>query len=317
MIKGKEIMWNKKGLIFQIDNKKSWMQTHAQLPTVDIIDKNTFRIYFSTRNSENMSYTTYLDVMAKNPKKITYIHDKPILSLGNLGCFDESGIMPSWIITHNNRKYLYYIGWNVGTSIRYRVSLGLAISDDNGNTFNKISNGPVLDRNVIDPFAIGNQTIIIENDIWRMWYMSYAKWEVVDGITEPYYNIKYAESTDGINWDRKGIVCIDFKNEQEAGIARPFVFKENGIYKMYYSYRTAVNYRNDKKESYKIGYAESNDGLSWVRKDDEIGIGTSENGWDSEMICYPYIVKNDNKYLMFYNGNGFGKSGFGYAELEY
>ena len=310
-------MWQKKGLIFKVDKNADWMQTHAQLPTADLIGDNKLRIYFCTRNNKNMSFTTYLDVMADNPKNICYVHDKPILDLGKLGCFDESGIMPSWIINHDDKKYLYYIGWNIGASIRYRVSLGLAISDDGGNTFKKVSQGPVLDRNIIDPFAIGNQAIIIENNIWRMWYMSYVKWEILNGIPEPFYNIKYAESTDGIHWDRRDVVCIDFKDKQEAGIARPHVYLENGIYKMFYSYRTAAsNYRKDKNESYKIGYAESKDGLSWVRKDDEAGIGTSDSGWDSEMICYPNIVKVNGKCLMFYNGNGFGRSGFGYAELE-
>ena len=310
--------WIKKGLIYKVDNNNAWMQTHAQLPTLDLINKDTLRIYFSTRNSKNISLTTYIDVMADNPKEICYVHDKPIIILGKLGCFDESGIMPSCITTHNHKKYFYYVGWNVGASIRYRVSAGLAISNDDGHTFTKISDGPILDRNIVDPFAIGNISILIENNIWRMWYMSYTKWEILNGIPEPFYNIKYAESTDGINWDRKGIVCVDFKNEQEAGLARPFVYKENGIYKMFYSFRTAAaNYRKDKSESYKMGYAESEDGISWIRKDDEVGIGTSEDGWDSEMICYPHIIKVDDKYLMLYNGNGFGESGFGYAELEF
>lgn len=309
--------WIKKGLIYYVDNINGWMQTHAQLPTVDLINKDTLRIYFSTRNSKNVSLTTFIDVMADDPKEICYLHDKPIITLGKLGCFDESGIMPSCIITHNSKKYFYYVGWNVGASIRYRVSAGLAISSDDGHTFTKISDGPILDRNIVDPFGIGNISILIENNIWRMWYMSYNKFEIVNAIVEPFYNIKYAESEDGINWNRKGIICIDFKNEQEAGIARPFVIKEDGIYKMFYCFRTAVNYRNDKSESYRMGYAESDDGLVWKRKDEEVGIETSDNGWDSEMIAYPYIYKHNKKFYMFYNGNGFGKSGFGYAELEF
>ncbi len=310
--------WIKKGLIYNVENISDWMQTHSQLPTVDLINSDTLRIYFSTRNSKSVSLTTYIDVMAANPKEICYVHDKPIIGLGKLGCFDESGIMPSCIITHNQKKYFYYVGWNVGASIRYRVSTGLAISEDNGYTFIKISDGPILDRNIVDPYAIGNVSILIENNIWKMWYMSYAKWEVLNGISEPFYNIKYAESIDGINWDRKGIVCIDFKNGEEAGLARPYVFKQNGLYKMFYSFRTAAaNYRNNKNESYKMGYAESADGLDWIRKDEEVGIETSDDGWDSEMIAYPCIYNHNDKIYMFYNGNGFGRSGFGYAELEF
>ena len=35
------------------------------------------------------------------------------------------------------------------------------------------------------------------------------------------------------------------------------------------------------------------------------------------MVEYPYVVEKDKKkLLMFYNGNGFGKEGIGYAEIE-
>jgi len=308
--------WIKKGLVYKPNSDFKWMQSHAQLPTVDRINENKLRIYFCTRSIKNISSITYLDVLAEDPKEVCYVHNEPLLELGKLGCFDESGIMPSCIVTHNKMKYLYYVGWNIGASIRYRVSGGLAVSKDQGQVFTKISDGPILDRNIVDPYAIGNVSILKENNIWRMWYMSYNKWEIVNGITEPFYNIKYAESSDGINWNRTGRVCIDFKNKQEAGIARPHVIKEGGIYKMFYCFRTAVNYRSDKSESYCIGYAESNDGLVWTRKDKNVGIETSSNGWDSEMIAYPYIYKHNKKTYMFYNGNGFGKSGFGYAELE-
>lgn len=66
---------------------------------------------------------------------------------------------------------------------------------------------------------------------------------------------------------------------------------------------------------YRLGYAESKDGVNWIRKDNEIGIDVSADGWDSEMICYPAVVKTNNKTFLFYNGNNNGASGFGYAEL--
>jgi hypothetical protein len=82
---------------------------------------------------------------------------------------------------------------------------------------------------------------------------------------------------------------------------------------MWYSYRQKRGYRSDKSSSYRLGYAESRDGIKWNRKDDQVGINVSPSGWDSEMIEYPfYYAQNDKEYL-FYNGNGFGKTGFGYA----
>ena len=146
--------------------------------------------------------------------------------------------------------------------------------------------------------------------------MSYTKWDLINDFAEPFYHIKYAESGDGINWDRRNIVCIDFKSSDEGGIARPCVIKENDIYKMWYSYRKFSDYRINKNHSYRIGYAESADGIRWTRKDEDVGIDVSMEGWDSEMIAYPYIYEHKGKKYMFYNGNGFGKSGFGYAVLD-
>lgn len=308
--------WIKKGLIFKVEGNNEWMQTHAQVPIVDKIYEERIRIYFGTRDNQNRTLTTFIEVEANNPQNILYVHDKPILPLGRLGCFDDSGVMPSDILDFNGKKYFYYLGWNVGHSVRYRVANGLAISEDNGKTFIRVSEGPIMDRNLIDPLAVSTQSVMVDNGVWRMWYMSYIKWEIVHGKTEPFYHIKYAESKDGINWDRKGIVCIDFKSDKEAGIARPFVCKENGIYKMWYSTRTSVYYRTDKTQSYRIGYAESKDGIDWIRKDEEVGIDVSEEGWDSEMIAYPYIYEYKEKKYMLYNGNSFGKSGFGYAVLD-
>lgn len=309
--------WGKRGLIFKAENHHyDWMQTHAQVPVVDKIDDERLRIYFGTRDEKNRTLTTYIEVDADDPQNVLYVHDKPILSLGRLGCFDDSGVMPSDIVDQNGKKYFYYLGWNVGNSVRYRVANGLAISNDNGKTFKRISEGPIMDRNLIEPIAVSTQCVLFEKGIWKTWYMSYVKWEIINGITEPFYNIRYAESADGIDWKRKGIVCIDFKSEEEAGIARPFVLKENGIYKMWYSYRSGIDYRTDRNQGYRIGYAESVDGLRWERKDDEAGIDISKEGWDSEMIAYPYIYEHKGKKYMLYNGNGFGQSGFGYAVLE-
>jgi hypothetical protein len=308
--------WLKKGLIFCPDNNYEWMVTHAQVPIVDTIDEETLRIYFGTRDVENRTVTTFITVSSDSPENVLYVHDKPVLGLGKLGCFDDSGAMPTWIVNYKNRKYLYYIGWNVGKTVPYRNAIGIAISDDGGRSFNRMFEGPIIERTHLEPHFPGTACVLIEGDLWRMWYLSTQRWEVFNGRPEPFYNIKYAESMDGINWNRKGIVCIDFKSANEGGISQASVIKDSGLYRMWYSYRGANNYREDKKYSYRIGYAESTNGKNWTRKDTEVGIERSRTGWDSEMICYPHIVKVNDKYLMFYNGNGFGKSGFGYAELE-
>ncbi len=305
--------WIKQGLIYLPKGNYAWNKSHAQVPTVDVVNENVWRIYFGTRNEKNRTSTSFIDVEAGNPKNILYEHDKPILSLGKIGTFDDCGVMPSWILNVGNLKYLYYIGWTVRNTIPYHNSIGLAISSDGGITFKKFSEGPLYSPTYLEPYFTGTSCVMIEDGVWKNWYMSCTKWEVIDGKPEPFYHIKYSESVDGINWKRNGKIAIDYKNKDEGGIVKASVLKENGIYKMWYSYRRSHEYRINKQNSYRIGYAESLDGKHWNRKDEDISIDLSDNGWDSEMLAYPHVIVYKNVKYVFYNGNGFGKSGFGYA----
>ena len=308
--------WSKKGLIFDASNGPDWMASHTQVPFVEQIAENRLRIYFGTRDMQNRTVTAFIEVDAENPQKVLYVHDEPVLSLGKLGCFDDSGAMPSWVINIAGKKHLFYTGWNQGVTVPYRNCIGVAVSVDGGYTFERCFDGPIIDRTSIEPYISGTPCVLGDDGFWQMWYLSGTGWEVHEGHPEPYYHIKYAESEDGLNWVRTGKVAIDYKTTEEGGLANPSVLKEDGIYKMWYSYRGGSTYRTNTSASYRIGYAESQDGITWVRKDEEVGIGLSEKGWDSEMIAYPHVVNINGNTYMFYNGNGFGKSGIGYAVLE-
>ena len=148
-----------------------------------------------------------------------------------------------------------------------------------------------------------------------MWYSSGTEWREVNGRAEPRYLVRYAESDDGIEWRRPGTVAIDYERPDEA-IARPWVIKEGASYRMWFSTRSIVDYRNSPRQSYRMGYAESCDGLSWKRRDDLVDLSASAEGWDSQMIAYPAVVDIGERRYLFYNGNGFGASGFGLAELQ-
>lgn len=299
--------WIKKGLILEPTGKLDWMVTHAGLPFAEKIEGDIYRIYFHGRDYQNRSQPGYIEIDINEPQKILSITEKPVLSLGSLGAFDDSGVMPSWIVDYNGTKYMYYIGWNQGVTVPFYTFTGLAVSQDGGETFQRFSKAPILGRNDVDPYLAPSPCVIIENGVWRMWYSSCVGWQIENGKPKHYYHIKYAESKDGIDWQRRGVMCIDFKSKDEYAIARPCVLKEDGIYKMWYSYRG---------ESYRIGYAESKDGIHWERKDDEAGIDVSESGWDSEMIEYAFVFEHKGKKYMLYNGNGYGKTGLGYAILK-
>lgn len=297
--------WKKYGLIIKPQKELWWMQTHAMVPTVDWLEGSLYRVFFSGRDRDNRSYIGYAVIDLNGSIKVTEYNREPVLTLGELGCFDDNGVTPSCIVNYEGKKYLYYIGWNKKSRVRMSLIAGLAISNDGGKTFERFSRAPLLDRTDLEPYNIlTGPYVIIENNLWRMWYVSCVGWVHED---LPRYNIKYAESNDGIHWNRQGKVCIDFKSKNENALARPCVFKENNIYKMWYSY---------KGKNYRIGYAESKDGINWTRKDDEAGIDISESGWDSEMIEMSFVFEHKRKKYMLYCGNDYGKGGVGLAVKE-
>jgi len=302
--------WIKKGLIFDpfLANAE-WMVSHASVPTAEHVRGNLFRIYFSTRNTENKTQGSYIVIDITDPTKILEISKQPCLSLGDLGCFDDSAAWPSWIVNTGSKKYLYYIGWNAGKTVPFYSSIGLAISSDQGKSFTRYSKAPLLGRTDKEPHLSASSCVLYENGRWRMWYLSGVKWVVENGYPKHFYHIKYADSDDGIHWNREGKVAINFKSNDEYAIARPCVLKKGSLYKMWYSYRGGT-------QTYRIGYAESTDGIKWNRKDGEVSLDISSAGWDSDMICYPFVFEHKNDTYMLYNGNGYGKTGFGLAILE-
>lgn len=308
--------WKKKGLIFKPKGDLLWSVSHAQVPFAFPLNNGKVRIFYATRDIKNFSSTSFIDVEASNPSKILYIHDRPVLEKGMRGSFDDSGTMPSWFIEYNDNLFMYYTAWNKSYEASYRLSIGVAVSQDQGFSFKKLFKGPILDRNMFDPIWVGQPCVIKEGNLWKMWYLSCEKIEVINNHPEPFYNIKYAESNDGINWKRNNNICIDFDFGVIDALGRPCVYKENGIYKMFHSNRKAIGYRKDKEASYSIGYSESKNGIDWTRLDDLVGISKSETGWDSLMNEYCSTYLHDGIRYLIYNGNGFGASGFGYAILK-
>jgi hypothetical protein len=307
--------WVKKGLIFVPNNNYEWMTSHASIPIARRFSENAVRIYFGTRDRQGRSHPSYIEVEADDPENVLYVHDKPVLSLGRMGTFDDNGIMPSWITNYNDSDYFYYIGWNPQITVSYRLSIGLAISKDGGRTFKKYSEGPICDRDMHEPYFNTAPCVLYEPPLWRMWYVSCTGWADINGHPEPHYHIKYSESKDGIQWCKPGRNCIDYDDFTQA-IGRPCVFFHRGKYRMLYSHRRVMDYRVDPNCSYRLGYAESADGISWTRKDREVGIERSRAGWDSEMMEYCCVYEHGGTIYLLYNGNGFGKSGFGYAVLN-
>ncbi|MBN1166305.1 MAG: hypothetical protein JXA44_04150 [Methanospirillaceae archaeon] len=312
------MIWEKKGLLIA-PGSYPWMVTHAQNPFPEIIENNIIRVHFAGRDKYNRAHGGYAIVKISNHLELLHINSTPSLSPGKLGCFDDCGVMPSCIIKINNLKYLYYTGWTQRKLTPFSFFIGLAISNDDGKTYNRYSQAPVLDRNFYDPYMVASPWIIVEDDIFRMWYVSCSGWDgdlvsdnkgsLISTNIKHYYRIKYSSSKDGISWNTNDNTCIDF-NDDEYAIARPMVWKdEMGKYHMFFSFRGG-------NMTYRLGYAVSNDGIIWNRKDNKLNLEKSKTGWDSQMICYGCILIHKEKTFLLYNGNNYGSTGCGYAEIS-
>jgi hypothetical protein len=310
--------WSRRGLIYAPAGRlgRDWAHSHAQCPTPTRVSSATLRIYFGTRDTANRTRPTFIDVDPARPERILYEHDRPVLDLGELGCFDDAGVMPSCLVDVAGEKFLYYVGWNTSTTVPYRTSIGVAVSGDGGLTFRRLFAGPIMDRTPREPHFCSTPFVIREGSGWRMWYLSCTGWRRVGDRAEPQYEIKTARSDDGIDWRRVGDVAIAAAGPEEA-LARPWVLRGGDGWRMWFCHRSLNGYRTDPQQSYRIGCAESTDGLVWRRQPDRLE--TAAGDWDSEMTAYPAAYEHDGRVHLVYNGNGFGRSGFGYAvqqELE-
>jgi hypothetical protein len=313
--------WKKLGRVFnpqEVENV-SWLKEFAQAPSVLIFD-NFVRVYFSCRplpdeNGQYVSHSTYIDLNRWNLLEIVNIAKNPILQLGELGAFDEFGIYPISVIRNGNKVLAYYGGWTRCASVPFNVAIGLAISNDDGETFSRVGKGPVLSYSINEPFILSGPKIRRFNDRWYLWYIAGGKWIMVNEKPEPVYKIRMASSSDGVNWIKVNKDLIESRIEENEAQASPDVFFYRGKYHMFFCYRYSENYRG-KEKGYRIGYASSLDLIHWVRDDLSAGIDISEEGWDSEMISYPHVFDLDDNVYMLYLGNQVGRFGFGLAQLE-
>lgn len=280
------------------------MVSHASNPVASRLSGDMYRIFFSCRDANRRSHIGYVDIDLKSPLEVLSISKSPVLKPGEIGTFDDSGVTLACINKIGERQYLYYLGWNLSVTVPWRNSIGLAVADSIDGTFEKYSKAPIIDRSHVDPYSLSYPFVLEDDGVFKMWYGSNLKWGRQKN--DMLHVIKYAESGNGINWIRRGAVAIDLK-KGEVGLSRPCVRKELNRYRMWYSIRT---------DSYRVGYAESLNGIDWTRMDEQAGIDTSETDWENHSIAYPSIFEHQGQTYLLYNGNDFGKTGFGLAVAD-
>jgi hypothetical protein len=302
--------WKQLGVIFAPDGDRDWSRTHAQAPSA-LLMEDRIRVYYGTRNAENRSRTSFFEVDRADPTRLLRVHDRPVIDFGKPGTHDEDGVIVSQVIAVADELRMYYGGVSRGGHVPYRMSVGLALSRDGGLTFERVFEGPVVDRTPLEPYMTMAANVLATDDGWTMWYGSGAGWVEIDGKFEPTYQIKLAVSDDGIRWRQTNHTCIPKLHPLEAN-TRPSVLRTAAGYEMWFCYRGSLDYR-DGAGSYRIGYATSDDGRTWSRQPDPEGLRPTGAGWNSVTMSYPSVVVADGRKIMFHNGDGFGQSGVGCA----
>ncbi|HEX3724033.1 MAG TPA: hypothetical protein VHV31_14695 [Nitrolancea sp.] len=301
-------MWIKLGRIFE-PGGFSWMHTHAQNPLPESLGGGVYRVHFATRDSQNRARGGWFTFSPDEPSHILEVSDVPTLDLGPLGAFDDSGVMPNAVVARRGERWLYYTGWSKAVEVPFSFHIGLATSPREGVPFVRESLAPVLGRSRFDPFIVGAPGILVEEDRMRMWYISATRWirESEGAKPKHYYTVKHADSVDGINWNCSDHLCIPY-GEDEYAIARPVVWRTEDGYHMWFTFRGGKN-------TYRVGTADSKDGINWSRHPEPLDIDVSADGWDSKMICYAHPLFHDGKTYALYNGNDYGATGIGLALL--
>lgn len=316
--------WKKLGKIFDPTEHRlpNDCVQFAQSPQALVFD-DFVRIYFSTRavdtrNGKYLSHIAFVD-FRKNLRDVIRVSDKTVIPLGGLGCFDEHGIFPMSVMRHGDDVYGYTCGWNRRTSVSVDTAIGLAISRDDGLTFKRIGDGPVVAASLHEPCLVGDGFVKVIGGVFHMWYIFGTGWRRFSAEAPPdrTYKIGHAVSADGINWVKEEArQIISDRLGADESQALPTVIGVDDRYHMFFCYRQSSDFRTNKSRGYRIGHAYSDNLNDWLRDDDNPCLNPTPGGWDSDMMCYPHVFECDGKIFLLYNGNEFGRFGFGLAELE-
>ena len=198
--------WRKLGKVFtpQEVQGRDWLKEFAQAPATLLFD-DCVRVYFSCRplpdgSGQYISYSAYVDLDRRNLFRVRQVAERPILELGGLGEFDEFGTYPVSVIRQGGELRAYYAGWTRCESVPFNVAIGCAVSVDDGRTFRKLGNGPVLGYSPHEPFVLSGPKIRFFEGQWYLYYIAGRKWKLHAGRAEPVYKIRMAVSDDGLEW---------------------------------------------------------------------------------------------------------------------
>jgi len=297
--------WRKRGRLFCPDCQHPKLRSHAANPLAMPLEGDMFRVLYSGRDEQNRSSVGFVDIDIFR-RKVVYSHPKPIFVHGASGSFFSHGVSLGNAYACNGNQFILFMSWQICSGEHWRGDIGrLALL--NRNDLMLIPDCPFLGSDEADPVSLSYPWVIFDQGIFKMWYGSTVCWDAGNG--EMIHIIKYATSTDGDHWKKHG-QAIPHEIGVAQAFSRPSVVVDHNCYHMWFSYR------GGRETKYRIGYAHSSDGLRWETELNQLGLDISDSGWDSEMIEYPFVFDYKGERYMLYNGNDYGRTGFGLAILE-
>ena len=304
--------WVKHGIVYAPDGQMPWARSHAMIPTPFRLNDEVIRVFFASLDEQGLGRIGFIDLASDNPRRILNVGQKPVFSEGRPGDFDDHGVVPCAVIRDGSgRLCLFYVGFELGRQIRYRLLTGLAISDDDGLSFHRYQSTPLLERSPAERLFRCGPFCLADPPLYRLWYVAGSEWTSIGGKDLPVYDIRYLESTDLLEWPAEGEVQIQIEDADEHGFGRPFVLsRPGGGYQLFFSVRRRS------LGAYRLAYAESDDGRVWQRMDDQLNLDVTPGSFDSDAIMYAAPLRIGSRLYLFYNGNDFGRDGLALAELE-
>jgi hypothetical protein len=298
--------WKDFGTIFPVKNLEHWAVSNFYVPTAIELE-GIIRVYGGFLDEKNYSRLGYVDIDSKNPTKIIGYSKDPVLEDSSKGHFDCDGVTPLSVVQHGGEIRLYYAGWEKFDlpNKRYTLFTGLCLSDQQGLAFHRYSDKPIIGpRSEADQVRTVGR-VNVENGLWRTWFASYEASYQINGKSTPCYSLNTMSSPDGIEWGPQQIV-FPVKEGHILGYGRSAIWFDpnEGLYNGLFSLRSW-----DAKY-YGIYHSKSKDSLTWDKLTlENMGFSPSQTIDGQTEVCFPSLIHQKDRILMFYNGDSFGKDG--------
>lgn len=315
-----KLKFKNRGMIFRLKDYPEFESLEfAQSPQAIEFDEY-IRVYFTSRRRDGDQYISlpFFADFTKDFSSVIKVSEGAVMDLGGLGTFDEHGVFPFSPMVDRDNLVAFSTGWSRRVSVPVETSVGLAVSDDKGGTFTRHGEGPIKGASDSEPFLVGDAFVRKFGNRYHMFYIFGTSWlPEIDG--EPVarvYKIGMCSSESYYEWPKGNgrAIIADTLGEHECQ-ALPTVCYYDRSYVMAFAYRNHQDFRKNKSNAYRIGIAFSDDLRVWNRQEQELDLETSNKTlWDDSMKCYPSLFESEGKLFMLYNGNEFGKHGFGLAE---